>query len=71
MSFPFVSKTLRRKFPGDVVASRICTSLGRPARIENVLPPLESFSRRHIGPSDSEMTEMLKVCNVKVSYDNY
>ena len=68
MSFPFVAKTLRRKFPRNVVASTICTSLWRPARIENVLPPLEAFSRRHIGPSDSEAKEMLEVCNVKVSY---
>ena len=67
MSFPFVSKTLRRKFPQGVVASTICTSLWRPARIENVLTPLEPFSRRHIGPSDSEVKKMLEMCNVKVS----
>jgi len=32
-----------------------------------VLPPLESFSRRHIGPSPQDVQEMLKVCGVEVS----
>ena len=63
----FVSKTLRRKLPRSVIASTISTSLWRPARIEDVLPPLEPFSRRHIGPSDAEVKEMLEGCGVKVS----
>ena len=67
MSFPLVSSTLRRKVPRSIVANTICSSLGRPARIENVLPPLEPFSRRHIGPSDCEVKEMLEMCNVKVN----
>ena len=37
-------------------------------RLYEVLPPLESFSKRHIGPSEEEVAEMLEVCGVKVSY---
>lgn len=35
-------------------------------RLHEVLPPLESFARRHIGPSQEEVSEMLEVCGVKV-----
>lgn len=35
-------------------------------RLHEVLPPLESFARRHIGPSEEEVAEMLEVCGVKV-----
>lgn len=34
-------------------------------RLHEVLPPLESFARRHIGPSEEEVAEMLEVCGVK------
>ncbi len=37
-------------------------------RLYEVLPPLESFSRRHIGPSPESIKEMLDVCKVKVNY---
>lgn len=36
-------------------------------RLYEVLPPLESFAKRHIGPSEEEVAEMLQVCGVKVS----
>ncbi len=36
-------------------------------RLHEVLPPLESFARRHIGPSDEEVSEMLEACGVKVA----
>ena len=35
-------------------------------RLYEVLPPLESFSRRHIGVSPEDIKEMLDVCGVKV-----
>lgn len=38
----------------------------RHERLHEVLPPLESFARRHIGPSENEVSEMLGVCGVKV-----
>lgn len=39
----------------------------RHERLREVLPPLESFARRHIGPSQEDTQEMLKVCGVEVS----
>ena len=39
----------------------------RHERLREVLPPLESFSRRHIGPSAEDAQEMLQVCGVEVS----
>ena len=48
------------------VTRAICSSVWRPARIEDVLPPLESFSRRHIGPNESEVADMLETCGVNV-----
>ncbi len=38
----------------------------RHERLYQVLPPLESFSKRHIGPSQEEADEMLKFCGVEV-----
>lgn len=37
-------------------------------RIHEVLPPLESFSRRHIGPSEEEIADMLRTCGVEVRF---
>lgn len=42
------------------------SAIQRHERLHEVLPPLESFSRRHIGPSDEEVAEMLKTCGVEV-----
>lgn len=39
----------------------------RHERLHEVLPPLESFTRRHIGPSDSDIQDMLRTCGVEVS----
>lgn len=36
-------------------------------RLYQVLPPLESFSRRHIGPSPEDEKKMLETCGVNVS----
>jgi len=36
-------------------------------RLYEVLPPHESFSRRHIGVSPEDIKHMLEVCGVKVS----
>ena len=38
----------------------------RHERLHEVLPPLESFSRRHIGPSPEDTIEMLGACGVEV-----
>lgn len=38
----------------------------RHERLHEVLPPLESFARRHIGPSTEDTREMLRVCGVEV-----
>ena len=38
----------------------------RHERLKEVLPPLESFARRHIGPSPEERQEMLRTCGVQV-----
>jgi hypothetical protein len=38
----------------------------RHERLHEVLPPLESFARRHIGPSSEDTSEMLKTCGVEV-----
>ena len=64
-----LTKTLKRELlvSRTGVTRAICSSAWRPARIEDVLPPLESFSRRHIGPSEVEVVEMLETCGVKVS----
>jgi glycine dehydrogenase len=37
----------------------------RHERLHEVLPPLESFARRHIGPSSEDTQEMLRVCGVE------
>ena len=42
----------------------------RHERLHEVLPPLESFSRRHIGPSEEEVAEMLRACGVEVGRHN-
>ena len=39
----------------------------RHERLHEVLPPHESFARRHIGPSSEDTQEMLRVCGVEVS----
>lgn len=58
------------------VLSQTALQTGRPLsgtaplrheRLYEVLPPLESFSRRHIGPSPEYIKEMLDVCKVEVS----
>ena len=38
-------------------------------RMENrdVLPALDSFAKRHVGPSAKDRQEMLRVCGVQVS----
>ena len=38
----------------------------RHDRLKEVLPPLESFAKRHIGPRPEDTKEMLKVCGVEV-----
>lgn len=35
-------------------------------RLHEVLPPLESFPGRHMGPSPEEIQSMLKVCGLEV-----
>lgn len=35
-------------------------------RLNEVLPPLECFTNRHIGPSEQETEEMLRACGVQV-----
>ena len=35
-------------------------------RLREILPPLESFDKRHIGPSHEDINHMLKVVGVKV-----
>ena len=67
MAYLGALKTLRRELSQKGITKAICSSAWLPARIENVLPPLESFSRRHIGPSESEVAEMLETCGVMVS----
>jgi hypothetical protein len=45
----------------------VCTSpLTHHERLHEVLPPLESFAKRHIGPSEEDVTVMLEACGVKV-----
>ena len=39
-------------------------------RLREVLPPLESFAKRHVGPSQEDINHMLKVVGVKVSKHN-
>ena len=41
-------------------------SQARGGRLSEVLPPLESFAKRHIGPSRQDRQEMLSVCGVEV-----
>ena len=36
-------------------------------RLHEVLPPLESFARRHIGPSPEDTQKMLRTCGVEVN----
>lgn len=43
-----------------------CTAPICHERLYEVLPPLESFSRRHIGPSPEFIQEMLQACGVEV-----
>ena len=56
---------------GLALASRVrplsVSPVSRHERLKEVLPPLESFAKRHIGPSQSETDEMLAACGVKVS----
>lgn len=40
----------------------------RHERLNEVLPPLECFTKRHIGPSEQETEEMLKACGVEASF---
>ena len=40
----------------------------RHERLHEVLPPLENFARRHIGPSSEDTQDMLRVCGVEVGY---
>ena len=57
-------RLLRRLVPAHRALS---TSLSlRHERLHEVLPPLESFARRHIGPSSEDAQEMLKTCGVEV-----
>ena len=64
-----------RRLPGllnfrlEVSRRPISTSLAvRHERLYEVLPPLESFSRRHIGPSPEEVQEMLNACGEEVRF---
>lgn len=57
-------RLLRRFVPARRALS---TTLSlRHERLHEVLPPLESFARRHIGPSAEDAQEMLKTCGVEV-----
>ena len=65
---------LRQSFRGENYQGKLfnlskgisTSSTAHHERLHEVLPPLESFSRRHIGPSPEEVSEMLEVCGVKV-----
>lgn len=51
------------------VGSRRAVSVSasrRHERLHEVLPPLESFARRHIGPSPEDIEKMLGECGVEV-----
>ena len=37
-------------------------------RLKEILPPLESFAKRHIGPSETDVKDMLKVIGVQVNF---
>ncbi|XP_064386896.1 glycine dehydrogenase (decarboxylating), mitochondrial-like [Halichondria panicea] len=41
------------------------SSVVRHERLNEVLPPLECFTKRHIGPSEQETGEMLRACGVE------
>ena len=43
-------------------------TLSSVLRLKEVLPPLESFAKRHIGPSEKDTMAMLQTCGVQVSY---
>ena len=60
-----------RLFRGVAGSSRLLSlsALRRHERMHEVLPPLESFARRHIGPSSEDTQEMLRVCGVEVSLE--
>ena len=55
-------------FPRAMAAQRALSvsAWHRHERLHEVLPPLESFARRHIGPSSEEVQEMLGTCGVEV-----
>lgn len=55
-------------FPRLVAAHRALSvsAWSRHERLHEVLPPMESFARRHIGPSTRDIQEMLKTCGVEV-----
>lgn len=57
-----------RLFPRVVAAHRALSvsAWSRHERLHEVLPPMESFARRHIGPSTRDIQEMLKTCGVEV-----
>ena len=38
----------------------------RHERLKEILPPLESFAKRHIGPSQEDISHMLRVVGVQV-----
>lgn len=57
-------RLFRRLVPAHRALST--TAFRRHERLHEVLPPLESFARRHIGPSAGEVQEMLKTCGVEV-----
>ena len=39
----------------------------RHERLSEVVPPLECFTKRHIGPSTQDTQEMLRACGVEVT----
>lgn len=55
-------------FPRLVAAHRALSvsAWSRHERLHEVLPPMESFARRHMGPSTRDIQEMLKTCGVEV-----
>ena len=57
------SQVLRRKHFDRPISTVVPLS---HERLHEVLPPMESFSRRHIGPSPEETGAMLEECGVEV-----
>ena len=53
-----------RLFRSSAVAFRTRSTNAPLSRAASVLAPTDTFASRHIGPSDAEIAQMLKVCGL-------